>query len=311
MDNLKNLTIQELIEYDKVHFVRPFIPPESNTNIYLWNSYEYKYSEYRNSLPIKLELERSYNELLEKILIELENLSLSQDAITIIITLSKFLIPNAYFSVGNFFQKNFRNSNLQFLYLNFTDTPFFEGHYITNGQGVCRHVNSFICDILNQKGTETYLVGGEILNPKTQKEKYRINHTVIATVEKNKYHLIDGYNQTYAISEGKEYFFDVNNIYYAFIPHFTIGEYYLYSYKEPFYLLPYQEIIHPNELSDRIRDIYKIMLVRGYHQFNRFKEENLELYKRINTLTELEDNRTLFKELPKLLRISQQKKYRN
>lgn len=309
MDNLKNLTIQELIEYDKVHFVKTInilelilSPIKTGINS-RFNPYDFEYNEYRNNLPIKKELDRSYNELLEKILIELDRLSLNQDAITITITLSEFLIPHAYLSLSNSFDKQNHNKIPLSIYLNFIDNTFNNGYFITTGKGVCRHVNSFICDILNKNGIETYLVGGTLQNPKNKRLKLKVNHAIIATIENEKYSLIDGYNNTYVISEGKDYFFNTGNSFYKLIPDFTIDENYMHSYKRLFYLLPYQEIINRDELNDRIRDIYKIMLSRGYHQFERFKQENLALYQRINTLTELEYNRTLLKELPKLLRI--------
>lgn len=304
VEKLSNLTIQELIEYDKVHFVKPwiaYIKQDLNNNLKkLCGPIDWKYCEYRNNLPIKQELTRSYHELLDKILTELDTLSLNSDTITPVITLSNFLIPNAYLSRGDTFQKSFDDGFNNVLYF-YSDLVFCDGYYIINGNGVCRHVNNFICDILKYKGIETYLVGGEIWNLKTSKEKYKINHTVIATAEKHQYHLIDGFNQSYSILEGNEYFYDNDKVDYAFVPHFIIKEHYLHSYKNPFYLLPYQEIISPNEQEERIKDIYKIMLSTGYQRFNQFKQNNLELYERINNLTNIEFNRTLCKELKKIL----------
>ena len=63
VEKLSNLTIQELIEYDKVHFVKPwiaYIKQDLNNNLKkLCRPTDWKYCEYRNNLPIKQELTRS------------------------------------------------------------------------------------------------------------------------------------------------------------------------------------------------------------------------------------------------------------
>lgn len=309
MKKLENMTIEEIIEFDKNNFVKPYniieaakkdVKLSEEIGYYTTINYETSYNEYceyRKNLPIYQELERSYNEILEKVLNELDKINLNEDTLNLIISLCNYLIPNSYLSTTDYFTRNFKYYLPNIFYGVFLSK---NGSYIITGKGVCRHINGFISDILNIKGVENYLVSGELTSLR-KKGKFKINHVINGIIENNKYYLIDGFNNYYNIEEKEDYF--MNNMRSIFIPDYSAIRHKLkQEYKRPFYLLPYELPCSQEELKERITDIYKIMLSSGYQRFEKFKQENFDLYQRVEILNEIELHRTLHKEKQKVKR---------
>lgn len=89
MKRLENMSLEELIEFDNKHKVLSFEDARALKILNIIarkNKYSRKdYDMYREKLPIRIELERLYDELLHDLLCEIEESSFDKDPLTLCI----------------------------------------------------------------------------------------------------------------------------------------------------------------------------------------------------------------------------------
>lgn len=359
MKKLENMTIEEIIEFDKKQPVLSRIQFEINKkqniltylflpnilslsininnliiypsiiNLYAFsisgiatafsikpitNSLKYKknliksetYEEYREKLPIRTEIERLYNKLLDDLIKEIDESKIDKDPLSIAILVGDYLIPSGLLS----YTKKFHIITKTWEDISFIDCSFYpypstkEGLYVTAGYGCCRHINSLISDLFTKKGiisdklvaiTDTK----EDIELKINQFNFDNNHVVVGYIYENKYHIIDGFNNSYSIIKDKDYYYyqeipgkviipDLSNTVFSNEINYSPDiEYSFFDIKE---------------VEEKEKKIGNLLIEGELKRFIDFKINHFELLERLAYLIPLELERTKEKEKQKVKR---------
>lgn len=178
------------------------------------------YDDYRSNTPIYIELEKTYNKLLEDLLNEIELSTIDDDPLSIILLVANCLIPSGFLSVTKRFHPLTSNDiyKIDHNFLSDCDIRLF-GTYIASGYGCCRHINSFISDLLSKKGLKSDKVAcifNSLNNYGNLKENvdYIPNHLITGFIFDEQYYLVDAFNLRYNIKKEENYFTSQDNAYY-------------------------------------------------------------------------------------------------
>jgi len=177
------------------------------------------YEKYRSNIPTYIELKNTYDKLLEDLLNEIELSSIDNDPLSIALLTSQYLIPNGLLSITKYFHIITSNEvyKIEYDYLADCDIQLL-GTYVTNGYGCCRHINSFISDLLSKKGIKCDKVPCifESLDnyDNIENGNYASNHLITGFIHNDYYYLVDPFNSRYNLIKNKNYFSsDSSNFY--------------------------------------------------------------------------------------------------
>lgn len=309
MKRLENMSLEELIEFDNKHKVLSFEDARALKILNIIarkNKYSRKdYDMYREKLPIRIELERLYDELLYDLLCEIEESSFDKDPLTLCILVGSCLIPNGLLS----YTQNFHSiTSVDQVKQVFNEDPDFYtrryaeigGIYTIAGFGCCRHVNSFVSDLLRKKGINSDKI--TCLRTNTELELMErqgsTNHVITGYIDNDKYHMVDCYNKIYTYQKQGDFYYNKSNY---VIPDFS----YPLLQQYPFYYNPNiaYESFDSKEIEERVSKIQFLFNEKEYQRFLKFKQEHFELYKKIAYLIPIELERTEEKEKQKLKRM--------
>jgi len=306
---LENMTLEELIkleneirvlsfyEYDRSkHFIKRI---STKSNI------EDDYQNYRTNLPIYIILNEAYNIFLEDLVTEINHSSIEKDVLSIAILIGDFLIPKGLLG----YTKKFHNTDSD-RFFTIVNTDFhlryneIEGLYILAGYGCCRHINSFISDVIKKYGLESDKIEciqdtPEEIKKRIQNNNFDTNHLLTGYIINNQYHLIDCYNHIYSLQKTDE-FYECER------PKKIILDLSQNSwFQKKLYWKPNIEYYSNTkaEITKRQKQIERLLNNGELKRFIKFKQNHFELIKKIAYLAPLELERTEDKEKMKVKRI--------
>lgn len=243
------------------------------------NRFDKLYIIYRQNHFVGQSIGFLYDQLIEDLLQLINSSTLDSDPVSISILVSNYLIPQGILSVTDSFKYvDFSNNEIPREY----DC----GVLIVFGNGVCRHVNSFLVDLLRKKGIKADKMDCYSKWEKELGADNEIDHTIIGYFDEEYYKFIDGVNHLFHIREEENYY------------QTSMGNYYVLAYQQtndqndftwypgiPYQAIPSEEI---NEKNERIFTKWK----QGeFQRFMNFKEEHFEQYQKLVYLCHQEFNK--------------------
>lgn len=324
MKELKDMNLEELLEYDKNHYVpymELFISNKDILNLHKCNKefdmkkflflklkyfhinkiplkYYSDYVEYRKSLPINKEIDRIYNSLLDDLVKLINSLNIEKDPLTITLLFNLIVIPRGYLSYGDNFSI-VKDNNLEEFTSNYGVYSSF-GMAIFCGYGCCRHMVSFMADLFDKLGIKCDRIScltENINNYNMEDINFSCNHAVLGYINKDKYHIIDPTRSLYFIEKYDNYYFSPDSLE-IIIPDFSVT---LLQEKYSFNLDMEYKTNDEKDLSFALVNVSKIIKDKSFSDtFINFKNDHIELYEKLAYLVPLEFGRNEEKEDQKL-----------
>lgn len=257
------------------------------------------YDKYRQNLYVRKALDQIYDEFLEEILNYIEKLPIEQDALNISLVAAEFLLAEGYICIISPFQID-RTAPMwssEYGYRGIIQT---QGAWVASGTGCCRHVNSFIRDLLSKKGIESYAISCIHFENVENYQKFdfcenQVNHLITGYVENGKMSLIDAINSLYSIEPKENYYQSENGS--IFVPDFGSTISIMNQMPE---IYPIASATTLEEITERRKDLSKILKSQNQTDLERLVRVIQFRTLGMLTLLDLEYGSTLEQERQKL-----------
>lgn len=320
MKELKNKDLEELLEIENQNKVLSYVDfyfQKNNIKLELLSLIFYltqdrfinpkiifnnEYKKYRESLPIYQIVTNLYHKLLEDLALEIIDSSVEKDPLSLSILLSSYLIPLGLLSYTNRFYHT--NSNSLFTKSRAYDyISYIDGAQILTGYGCCRHVTSFISQLLHKMEISTDIITCAQIPEKEilfhMLENLSLNHVIMGYEKNDKYYLMDVYNLIYNLS-CKQYYIETG-LKYKCVLDYTETK----LFQPKLNWNPNLEYdTHTEKEIKEAKNKIVIALNNGeLHRFIEFKQRHFDVYQKLAYLTPLELERTIKKEAQKIKRI--------
>ena len=240
-------------------------------------------------------LEKSYNRLIKETAFLLTNMNITEPVP--ILSLYTYLIKNGYLSLNHHFTYN----------KNVDDCLYLFGTNVIYGEGVCRHITTFLTDIYKEIGYESYNIAmvskdtetlsrqeynyeeSNIQESKIQKVKNKINN-VYGTNFNHLVTLVNNLNESLIVDPTNDIVFYIND-HYQIIPiigkkQIMIGKYLpLFNKEEKGLLKDFLSITKQKTINTVQNNYNKTwnIATQNKNVLNCFYKNNEDLYQEINT----------------------------
>ncbi len=310
---MKSLSLEQLLEIENQTVILPYTDfaaiCKSNLSIFqfmhLLIDAKYRqdplnklYKEYRTHGLIYQTIEELYLSLLDDLIAVINRTAVEKDPLSLSILLGDYLIPSGLLS----YSTKFHYIDSRKLVCMDDDYIFFHSNYgklIFCGYGVCRHIVSFVSDILNRMGIindkiPCHSLEVENIVPSLMRNA-NPNHLILGYPYKNHYYLADITNHIYNLSIENEYI--EKGWKEKLVLNYT--KTYLFQESLSWSLdIPYGSF-SKEEVMKRKKKVELCLLAGDREKFIEFKRNHLDMLEKIAYLLPIEMNRNIEKEQEK------------